>query len=167
MASDPRSGREPDPDADALSWGGESDPTLAAADAPDPELPDGWSVPRGSQAAVPAEPGTDAVSRRSPEATAAAGSFALVGIGILAGIYLLSTIGWFIGVSRVGNPLVDPLGQFMFSLGAWLAVASPVVWFAATYWLTGTRPRARILWLILGAVLLAPLPFVFGAGGIS
>ena len=89
-------------------------------------------------------------------------SVALVGMGVLGGIYLLYTVGWFIGTSRVGNPITDPVGQFMFSLGAWLAVVAPLVWFGAVYWLTNDRPRFRLLWLLIGVVLLAPLPFIFG-----
>lgn len=158
-----------EPDDDALRWAGDTDPTLdapvpgarpapaaEAADAEDAELPDGWSRP-----VVPAAPGS------VPAAAPAAGSFELVGIGVLAGIYFLYTIGWFISASRVGNPLADPVGGFMFSLGAWLAVAAPLIWFGAAFWLTGGRPRARIAWLIAGVVLLAPIPVILGVGGVS
>jgi hypothetical protein len=189
--------RDPDRDADALSWAGDSDPTLVPGETGVPELPDGWSIPgqstaRASEGASAGAPrsasgagdtttgaGDSAAGRssapgRSGRASAAgspagsaAGSAALVGMGVLAGIYLLYTVGWFIGVSRIGNPLVDPVGEFMFSLGAWLAVAAPLVWFGTTYWLTGGHGRARGAWLVLGAVLLAPLPLLFGAGGVS
>jgi hypothetical protein len=143
-------------DDDALSWAGDNDPTLAQGDSPDvPALPDGWSVPGRPEA-----PG----SSGEREGTS---SLALVGVGIFAGIYLLYTVGWFIAVSRIENPLVEPVAQAMFSLGGWLAVAAPVIWFAAAYGLTAARPRRRFVWLLLGAVLLAPLPFVVGTGGIS
>jgi hypothetical protein len=164
-----------EPDDDALTWAGDSDPTLnpqpRAADpvgagrpepvdaAADPELPDGWSVPGRT---ATAQPGAEL-----RPASQAAASAALVGMGILAGIYLLYAIGWFIGVSRISNPLTDPVGQFMFSLGAWTAVASPLVWFGATFQLTRDRPRTRVVFLLLGVVLLAPLPFIIGAGGAS
>jgi hypothetical protein len=88
-------------------------------------------------------------------------------MGIVAGIYLLYTIGWFISASRVDNPLADPVGAFMFSLGAWLAVAAPVIWFGAAVWLTDGRPRTRAAWLIAGVVLLAPMPVILGVGGVS
>lgn len=91
---------------------------------------------------------------------------ALVGLGILGGVYLLYTIGWVIGVGRLSNPFTDPLAQFMFSLGTWLAVAAPVIWFASSFWLTRGKPRLRWTWLILGVVLLAPLPFIAGSGGL-
>ena len=173
-------------DDDALGWAGDDDPTLvsggtaavertspsttdaqapgasttdAPADrdsaTPDTDLPDGWAVTGspGGYVDAPAEP----ASLSSP---------ALIGLGILAGVYLLYTIGWFIGVGRLTSGLTDPLGQFMFSLGTWLAVAAPAVWFASSYWLTRGKPRLRWTWLILGAVLLAPLPFIAGTGGL-
>ena len=97
----------------------------------------------------------------------ATSSFSLIAMGVFAGIYLLYTIGWFIGVTRIGNPLSDPVAQFMFSLGSWLAVAAPMIWFAAVYWLTKARLRARVVWLLIGVIVLAPLAFIVGAGGIS
>ncbi|MEC5183787.1 hypothetical protein RCH12_001242 [Cryobacterium sp. MP_3.1] len=150
-------------DDDALGWAGDDDPTLVSGstnppeptDAPAADLPEGWAVTGSPGGYVDAPAGKAALS--SP---------ALVGLGILAGVYLLYTIGWFIGVGRIENPLTDPLSQFMFSLGTWLAVAAPLVWFAASYWLTRGMPRLRWTWLILGVVLLAPLPFIAGTGGL-
>ncbi|WP_104128274.1 hypothetical protein [Cryobacterium sp. Y57] len=95
---------------------------------------------------------------------AALSSAALVGMGVLAGMYLLYTIGWFIGVARIENSVTDPVTEFMFSLGAWLAVGAPLAWFGATYWLTMSRPRARLIWLLIGVIVLAPLPFISGSG---
>jgi hypothetical protein len=161
-------------DDEALGWAGDDDPTLVsagthtpAADAPatatsgpvvsEPttDLPEGWAVTGSPGGYVDA-----------PEGKTTLSSPALIGLGILAGVYLLYTIGWVIGVSRLLNPFTDPLAQFMFSLGTWLAIAAPAVWFASSYWLTRGRPRLRWTWLILGVVLLAPLPFIAGTGGL-
>ena len=154
-------------DDDALGWAGDDDPTLVSGSTNTPEpgrtatpepgadLPEGWAV-TGSPGGY-----VDAPAGKAPLSSAA-----LVGLGILAGVYLLYTIGWFIGVGRIVNPLTDPLAQFMFSLGTWLAVAAPLVWFASSYWLTRGTPRLRWTWLILGVVLLAPLPFFAGTGGL-
>ena len=173
-------------DDDALGWAGDDDPTLvsgsatppkqadasgsaspdsaasdfatpdsAAPDSSTDELPEGW--------AVTGEPGgyVDA-----PDGAAPMSSVALVGLGILGGAYLLYTVGWFVAVGRIQFSGLDPLAGFMFALGTWLAVAAPAVWFATSYWLTRGRPRLRRTWLILGAVLLAPLPFIAGTGGL-
>lgn len=137
-------------DDDALSWAGDKD-----------AAPPDSAAPREA-ALVPADAPAPAVATAT-----VASSFSLVAMGVLAGIYLLYTIGWFIGVTRIGNPLTDPDAQFMFSFGSWLAVAAPVIWFAATYWLTKARLRARVVCLLIGVVVLAPLPFIVGAGGIS
>jgi hypothetical protein len=185
MTSAPRGGNPRDDDNDALGWAGDDDPTLHArsedadaressrtpvesgpgASAPASEpvyaaLPDGWSV-KGPTAAIEADAAARA-AERSPMS-----SFTLISLGVFGGIYLLFTIGWFIGVSRIDNPLGDALASFMFSLGTWLAVAAPVAWFAVTLWLTPTRPRGRILWLLLGVVLLAPLPLLVSGGAVA
>ncbi len=134
-----------DREDDALRWEGESDPSLVPGSAPKTAPPPDAAV-----------------------TSTATSSFELVAMGVLAGIYLLYIIGWFIGVARIGNPLSDePLGQFMFSLGGWLAVAAPVIWFGTAYLLTAARPRVRFIWLLLGVLVLAPLPFIFGVRGIS
>jgi hypothetical protein len=166
-------------DDDALGWAGDDDPTLATgnpatpssapsstpasaptsgnstAPAPTDDLPEGWAV-TGSPGGY-----VDAPAARAPMS-----SPALIGLGILAGIYLLYTIGWFVGVARIVNPPGALLNQFMFSLGTWLAIAAPAVWFASSFWLTRGKPRLRWTWLILGVVLLAPLPFIAGTGGL-
>jgi hypothetical protein len=157
-----------------------------------PELPEGWTVAgtgagaAGSGATGSAATATDVTGAATASAplTSATGStathadpvstdappppssVALVGMGVLGGIYLLYTVGWFIGTSRIGNPIGGDIGQFMFSLGAWLAVIAPLVWFGAAYGLTNGRPRLRVLWLLIGVVVLAPLPFIFGVGTI-
>jgi len=162
-------------DDDALGWAGDDDPTLVsaakatparadepataartadpAAEVASPDLPEGWAVTGSPGGYVDAPVGPAPMS--SP---------ALVGLGILGGVYLLYTVGWFVGVSRLTNPFTPPLTNFMFSLGTWLAMAAPAVWFASSFWLTRGKPRLRWTWLILGVVLLAPLPFIAGTG---
>ena len=156
-------------DDDALNWAGDDDPTLApeGTGRPAPEtasLPKGWTTPQAD--ASPTDTAADADSTE-PD-SAATSSAALVGMGILAGMYLLYSIGWFIGVSRLERSTVlasgDPVVDFMASLGGWLAVAAPVIWFGATFWLTLSRPRARWVWLLIGAIVLIPVPFLLGSG---
>ncbi|WP_130178988.1 DNA polymerase III subunit gamma/tau [Cryobacterium sp. SO1] len=167
-------------DDDALGWAGDDDPTLVSGSRTTPEPTDAPAADTEAASAagpVTAEPAGDlpegwAVTGSpggyvdAPEAKAPLSSPALVSLGILGGVYLLYTIGWFIGVSRLTNPPADVLTQFMFSLATWLAIAAPAVWFACTYWLTRGKPRLRWTWLILGVVLLVPLPFIAGSGGL-
>jgi hypothetical protein len=164
-------------DDDALGWAGDDDPTLVSGSTSASEattahsdlavpagggiaesgetLPEGWAVTGSPGGYVDA-----------PEGRTRLSSPALVGLGILGGVYLLYTIGWIIGVGRLETSLTDPLAQFMFSLSTWLAIAAPAVWFASSFWLTRGKPRLRWTWLFLGAVLLAPLPFIAGTGGL-
>ena len=167
-----------DPDDDALRWEGDEDPTLApgwkavgnparleggSTDAAASEAPtravdaDGNNTTRGS-----AGPATDATAAGDDEADAApqAGSAELVILGVLGGVYLLYSIGWLIWATTPAPELADPVAQFMYGLGRWLAVAAPALWFGTVLWLAAERRRARLLWLIAGAVLLVPIPFL-------
>ena len=177
---------EDDRDDDALSWAGEGgDPTLvagddtvrrkapravrsapaerAARDGDVDELPDELREDDGAD-----DDEQDDDERDAADA-AAASSVLLVAMGVAAGLYLLSTIGWMITATRQNATIAatfagDPLGGGLYGLGLWLAVAGPAAWFAAV--LLGTRrarTRTRVLWLIAGLILLAPLPFLKGA----
>lgn len=91
----------------------------------------------------------------------------LVTYGILAGVYLIYTIGWVITIQGLGNfrtPSSDVLAEIMFQLGEALAITSPAIWFAAAFILTrGRKPIVRLLWLLVGLVAIVPWPFVIGA----
>ena len=88
------------------------------------------------------------------------GSVALVIHGVLGGIFLLYTIGWFHLSRTTGSGLAatytDVVGRFMFDVGLVLAVAAPVLWFLATLHLGRGRPLLRVLALVLGALILLP-----------
>ncbi|MGK9221013.1 MULTISPECIES: DNA polymerase III subunit gamma/tau [Microbacterium] len=164
----------PSRDDDALRWEGDDDPTLdarsetaaepgekAAPDAPgekdDPSvLPAGWrAVGKGRDAVTTADAGDEA---------APLGNVALVSLGVIGGVYLLWTIGWFLGATRLRERIeqsTNAVADFMFQGSMWLAIASPLLWFAVT-WL-GTRRAPlwrRFAWLAAGIVLLVPWPFV-------
>ncbi|MFF2270970.1 hypothetical protein ACFVTX_01765 [Agromyces sp. NPDC058136] len=169
---------DPDADDDALRWEGDDDATLAP----------GWktvgaAVPLkgdakrgiGDGAGAAGADGTegdaagsaltgddlDSDEPNEPAAPAQTGSVELVVLGVLGGVYLLYTIGWIITALRTAVPGMSVVGDFMYSLGLWLAVLAAPVWFALA--LRGARtPRSRLVWLVVGAVVLAPLPFIFG-----
>jgi hypothetical protein len=153
-----------DPDDDALRWEGDDDPTLAP----------GWkavgtSVPlegstEDAETDAPARDagthGTDVDTVDEADAAAQPGSAELVILGVLGGVYLLYAVGWLITAIGPAPDLADPVAQFMYALGRWFAVAASALWFGAVLWLTAEHRRARLLWLIAGAVLLVPIPFV-------
>jgi hypothetical protein len=126
---------------EGLRWDGEPDPVTPA---------------KKSKAAEPAEV--------DPVAEAATGSVLLVVYGIIAGAYLLFTVGWVIAVGRISSGATTILAEIMFQFGEFLAIASPAVWFGATLLLTRHRkPTVRLLWLVVGLLVLAPIPFILGA----
>ncbi|GAA1818009.1 DNA polymerase III subunit gamma/tau [Agromyces neolithicus] len=154
----------PDPDDDALRWDGDDDPTLAP----------GWKtvgkpVPLAGASDETTDAATGVVDEDTGVATSDAdegsraqtGSVELVVLGILGGIYLLYTIGWFITALRTTAPGLGIVDDAMYSLGLWLAVLAPALWLGLSFWLPGSR-RSRLLWLIGGAIVLVPVPFVLG-----
>jgi len=114
--------------------------------------------------ALAADTDTDTDAAAPGDGHSASGSVLLVVYGIIAGIYLLFTIGWLIGVVRDPYSQADLFAEIMYQLGEFLAIGAPAVWFLAAVVLTRGRPVwARLLWLALGAVLLVPWPFLLGA----
>ena len=164
-------------DDDALSWGGDDDPTLDVGEkhAPTP-------VPGGEVEAEPVEPlqpaaapvtrhpepvrsepvAVEDVDAVEPDAAHAAplGNVGLVGIGMVAATFLLFAIGWLLAGLRL-NGLGLPIPSvtvIALTIGAALA---PVVWFVAVLALTRSwRTWQRFLLLIVGIVLLVPWPFL-------
>lgn len=129
-------------DDDALRWG-DDDPSHVAGPS---RASAGRSAPSSAAAAEPR----------------AASSAVLVGYGIIAGIFLLYCIGWFVAVQRDDFAQPGFFAEIMFQLGEFLAVASPLIWLGAVFALV-TRPAARLVWLGVGVLVLVPWPFVMGA----
>ena len=142
---------------DALSW----DTSIRDAsyvEGPKPVKP---ATPASTKTV--AEPAGATETEVAAPAEAPTSSILLVTYGIIAGIFLLYAIGWFTTVRR--SSYVDPsvLGAFMSILGEVLAVAAAPVWFGAVFLLTRhSKPIVRLLWLLLGLLLLIPVPFVLG-----
>jgi hypothetical protein len=144
-----------DPDYDALRWEGDDDPTLAP----------GWKTVGKPVPLDGASGATDAAASASVEGdveveAAQPGSAELVLIGMLGGVYLVYSVGWLFWATSPAPELADPVAQFMFGLGRWFAVLAPALWFGAVLWLAAGRRRARLIWLLAGAVLLVPVPFL-------
>jgi hypothetical protein len=135
-----------DRDAEALTWADETDPTHVAA-------------------AV--GPAVDAPTRPRPgDGRSGTGSLLLVGYGVFVGVYLLYTIGWAISVLRNTLTLPDLVSEAMYQLGELLAIVAPALWYIAT--LVFTRERRAlvpVLWLVLGAIVLVPWPFILSGRG--
>jgi hypothetical protein len=92
-------------------------------------------------------------------------SVQLVAYGILGAIFVLYAIGWAISLAGTSDPDATGLDAIMRSLGVGVAIAAGPLWFAAAFLVTRkSRLVVKLLWLVLGVVLLVPWPFVTGAG---
>lgn len=165
-----------DREDDALRWGDESDPTYIASGTPastpstaGPSTAEGRSNAPVSghdtpsrTTETPAPTATTATAEALPVAT---NSALLVTLGILGGVYLLYTVGWvIIAINPAAAVPVDAFDVIMAQLREYLAVVAPLIWFTTTLLLTrGHRPVTRLLWLLIGVVVLVPLPFVLGS----
>ena len=169
-------------DEDALRWDGDDDPTLdvgtrtagadptpdatghdgaSGEDAPPLALPDGFTaVGKDSDTVGHIEADGTVVM---PGDKAPLSSPMLITLGILAGVYLLFTIGWIVGGLRL-QPLASFLvSDVMFLPWFVLAIAAPALWFLASWVLTrGRAAWIRVAVLLAGVVLLVPWPFVTG-----
>jgi hypothetical protein len=156
-------------DDDALNWDGDD-----ALDARRPEVRRPKQEPTASAASVPAvaaSPTTASVTPSVSDADAddepqAISTVTLLLLGILGGIYLLYTVGWILGGIRMQLPVTFTLPVPLYQGALWLAVLAPALWFVAVLAATrGSRSWVRVVWLIAGAVLLVPWPFVVSGGG--
>lgn len=133
-------GADADADDEALSWGRESDPTHV--DSTETDAAAGQGAPLLA-------PGTS--------------SAMLVVFGVLGGIYLLYTVAWLITALRPGYTTGIALTDLMNQISSVLAVLAAPAWFVAALALTTSRRSlVRILFLLLGIVVLLPWGFVSG-----
>jgi hypothetical protein len=91
-------------------------------------------------------------------------SIALVVTGVLAGIFLLFSVAWLITALRNPVQIADPLGNMMFQLGLWFAVAAGPAVFVASLIAGTNRLWLRFVCLAVGALVLIPWPYFTWAG---
>ncbi|TQJ31870.1 DNA polymerase III subunit gamma/tau [Microbacterium sp. SLBN-146] len=153
-------------DDDALSWG-DDDPTLdvgssdAARDAT-LGLPTGYrAVGKGSRPVEAEPPAVEADDAVDPAERQQLSNATLVFLGIFGGVYLLYAVGWLIGGLRLQDAALFVVTPAMYQPALVLAVLAPLLWFLAALYLTRARATwLRVLWLIAGALLLVPWPFI-------
>lgn len=146
----------PDDEEDALTWAGGRDPSHY--ETPTPKAPK-----TGRAAKAPVSASAESKVDTEPEDAAATSAVVLIALGILGGVYLLYTVGWFVSWQR--ETYVDPNGLELaaFRIQQVLAILAPPLWFGATLYFTRARkPALRLLWLVAGALVLIPWSFTFG-----
>lgn len=137
-------------------------------------LASGWTVEGETEARPePIEPaggagapGDDETAEPSPTQLS---NGALVLLGLIGGLYLLYTIVWFSWAnyySAVNSAVAEgsgSLGGVLQQLVFWIAPLAPVLWFSSVLVLCRESRFARkLIWLLVGAVVLVPLPMFGG-----
>jgi hypothetical protein len=146
-----------DEEDEALTWAGGRDPSHYETPQAKPAKP-----PKTPAVAKPVTD-SEAPADEDEDASPATSGVVLVLLGILGGIYLLYTIGWFVSWQRLIYSDPNVLELAAFRIQQVLAILAPPLWFAGTIFLTrGRKPTARLLLLVAGAVLLVPWSFTFG-----
>ena len=150
-----------DDDDDALTWEGARDPShyetpVAKPDKPAKVAPSGPSTSSGV--------GVIEADSEDPTALGSVASSALlISIGVFVGIYALYTVGWFVSWQRFNYTSTNQLDELAFTVEQLLAIVAPIVWFATAFLLTrNRRPAIRLVWLLIGALVLIPWPFTLG-----
>ena len=118
-----------------------------AADAPD--------ATAASAPSISAQPATDPQARRRSAVTAAT--------GLLAGVYLVYSVGWILSIGTLQLSGATLLIEVLYQFGEFLAIIACALWFGAVMALTrGGRAAVRLGWLALGALVLVPWPLIIG-----
>jgi len=170
-----------DDDEEALTWAGARDPSLyetpevKVVKAPAPKRSSAKSTKSaaGPDAAaesddvdvdvdVDADTDTDDDGDELDDGRPAPMSSAvLVCLGVLGGLFALYTAGWFVSWLKLAYSPSDALELGAFHVQQVLAILAPPVWFVAVMLLTRRRRAAvRLLWLVIGAILLVPWPWI-------
>jgi hypothetical protein len=145
-----------DEEDEALTWEGARDPSHYET----PIVKEAKPAKRPKREAASATVDASDDDETLPAITSSA---LLITLGILAGVYLLYTVGWVITIQHAGSLATTPLDKIAIAIQEGLAIAAPALWFAAAIYLTRTRrPAIRLLWLVVGVLVLVPWPFVFG-----
>ncbi|MEJ1230941.1 MAG: hypothetical protein WDM88_10525 [Galbitalea sp.] len=158
-------------DEEALTWAGGRDPSHYETPEPAARKPRKPAKQRatgdldGAGAAGTATDGTDlaGTEAEAAEPPVVTSSAVLICLGILGGIYALYTVGWFVSWRRLLYSDTDELEFIAFHVQQVLCIIAPALWFGTVLFFTrGHRPAPRLLWLVVGALLLVPWSFTFG-----
>jgi hypothetical protein len=150
-------------DDEALTWAGGRDPShYETPEVKPPKPPKPGKVPRAKPTSADAAVDTDGTGDAEELAPAMNGAV-LISLGILGGVYLLYTVGWFVSWQRLVYVDSDLLELTAFRIQQVLAILAPPLWFVVTLLFTRDRkPAVRLIWLLIGALLLVPWSFTFG-----
>lgn len=165
----PREPREPRDSALASGW------TVEGAATPVSESAATASEANGAPDPVPESPAADAgadPAGASSESRQQLSNGALVLLGVIGGLYLIYTYVWmtwaqyYSGVNTAVAANSGVIGGALQQTVFWAAPAAPALWFLSAVLLNRGRSTGRLaVALIVGAILLVPVPMLVSSGG--
>jgi hypothetical protein len=162
MTSVPPADESAESDDEALSWDGESDSSHVAGPKPLREKPVREKPARLARPARASAVAVDEVDADDAEPRPTS-SVLVLAYGVIAGVYALYTIGWATSILRSTGTMSTLFAEIMFQFGEFLAIGAAPLWFASVLYLTrGRRPALRLVWLLVGLVLLVPIQSLTG-----
>ena len=83
-------------------------------------------------------------------------------LAIFGGLYAVWSLAWVLGIAQTPTqPASSLLDAIMFQFGEFLAMVASPIWFGVVWWLTTeSRIVVRVVWLVVGLVLLVPLSLI-------
>ena len=152
-------------DDDALTWAGDPDRDTTNIT---------WSAPKarksstsrsssGGVAAVsrPKNDGFDTPTASATQPAATNANVELIVTAVFAACYLLITVAWLIVALRNPLAIADPVGNAMFTVGLWAAVAAgPLVCAGIVVLAKHLSLLKQSLLFVLGILVLIPWPYL-------
>jgi len=137
-------------DDEALTWAGDRDRDTTNIT---------WSAPTAGKS--PSSSRTKRAPQVEPVETARNVNVDLIFTGVFAAVYLLIAVAWLIVALRNPVQIADPLGNAMFILGLWSAVAAGPLWCGGVIVLArrALLVRRSVLF-VLGILVLIPWPYL-------
>ncbi|MBO1902124.1 hypothetical protein J4H92_09210 [Leucobacter weissii] len=150
-------------------------PKRSDRDVRESRLASGWTVEEGpaaepgiEQPPMQADPGAEPTPTADPQPRderEQLGNGTLVLLGVIGGLYLLYTWVWlswanhYAGLNAELAGDAGVLGSILQQTMYWAAPLAPALWFFSALLLNrGERTWRLALWLVIGAIVLVPLP---------
>lgn len=141
--------------------------TIEAQPAAEPQGRAPQTIKRAATSGDPRPEAADATETSDDSTQLSSG--ALVLLGLVGGVYLLFTFVWFswANAAATANAAVietsGSLGGVLQQIVFWVAPFAPALWFTSVLVLCrGARVGRMLAWLVLGLVVLVPLPMFGG-----
>jgi hypothetical protein len=139
------------PDDDALTWAGDPDRDTTNIT---------WSAPKAGKASTTSDRRLSR-PRSGRIETARVANVELIVTAAFAAVYLLITVAWLIVALRNPLAIADPLGNAMFTLGLWAAVAAgPLVSGGIVVLAKHLSLLKKSMLFALGILVLIPWPYL-------